>query len=475
MIRSLFTLLLLASTLRAEPPNVVVILADDLGWGDVSSYNPESKIQTPAIDSLAATGIKFGDGHSNSSVCTPTRYGILTGRYAWRSRLKRGVLNGSSPTLIEPDRPTIASVLKEGGYHTACLGKWHLGLDWQKDGKKVDFTQPIQRGVNEAGFDYFLGIAASLDMPPYALIENNTITQDLDQKHSGTRGLDFTRPGAKSSEFEFIDYLPGLAKSATAYISERAKSDQPFFLYLPLPSPHKPVIPAKEFQGKSGIGPYGDYVVETDWAVAQVIDALKASGELDNTLIIFTSDNASFAIPESYGVVQQGHQPNAHFRGQKTDAYEGGHRVPFIVSWPAQLKPGTSDEVICTTDIMATALAAADLKMPSGAGEDSYDFLPHLKGAKSKPVREATIHHSINGTFAIRKGPWKFIEGKGSGGRTKVPADSPKIQLYHLIDDPSEAREIHAQHSEIVKELQALLERYRQQPSSLPKRSPSSP
>jgi arylsulfatase A len=445
-------------------PNIVVILADDLGSGDVSCYYEKGKIKTPNIDALAADGMRFTDGHSNAAVCTPTRYGLMTGRYCWRSSLKRGVLNGYSPALIEEGRETVASVLKKGGYQTGCIGKWHLGMNIAKKGKDWDYDAPIKRGPTAVGFDSFIGITASLDMPPYALVKDDHFLQKPDgQFEAITKQLDYTRGGAISPQFKHVDYLPLVAEQAEEFIGAHAGKEQPFFLYLPLPSPHKPVVPSEQFKGSSGIGQYGDYVVETDWAVGRVMAALKNKGVVKDTLVIFTSDNASFAVPEVYEVIQKGHRANADFRGQKTDIYEGGHRVPFICRWPGNIKAGqVSDQVICTTDIMATALAAAGLSVPAGAAEDSVNFMPLLTGAHSGwALREATVHHAGGGMFAIRKGKWKLIFGKGSGGRTKVPKDDPNIQLYDMIADPGESKNLHAEKPGEVKELTELLERYR--------------
>ncbi len=461
------TSLALTTIICAETkPNVVLILADDLGYGDVSSYNPESKIQTPNIDTLAKDGISFTDGHSNSSVCTPTRYGTLTGRYAWRSRLKKGVLFGYSSHLIEPDRVTMASLLKKAGYNTACIGKWHLGMDFVKiKGNQYDFNQPIKNGPNAVGFDYFLGISASLDMPPYALIENDKFLQNPTDHHpGGGKGkVGFTRPGEISPDFKHVDYLPDLARRASGWIAEQAKLDKPFFLYMPLPSPHKPAFPSPEFKGKSGIGDYGDYVVETDWAVGQVIKTLKETGAYENTLIIFTSDNGSFAVPDQYFVAQTGHKVNKHFRGQKTDLYEGGHRVPFILSWPQGYianKGKTSSQTICSIDLLATVKNI--IHPEEQTHEDGVSFNAQLTGdlTAENTKKLATIHHSVSGLFAIRAGKWKLIETNGSGGRTRDKVKT-KGQLFNMEDDPSETTNLYESHPEVVEKLSVMLDEIR--------------
>jgi arylsulfatase A len=457
-------------TLAADKPNIVFILADDLGSGDLSCYNKDSKIPTPHLDSLAAEGIRFTDAHSNSSVCTPTRYGVLTGRYCWRSRLKRGVLNGYSTALIEEGRETVASLLKKQGYATACIGKWHLGMNFAKDGKNWNHTQPIQRGPTTLGFDYFLGISASLDMPPYTLIENDRVVSQPTEKIAASSYPKYWRAGALAKDFSHENYLPLVGKQAVKFISSQT-ADQPFFLYLPLPAPHKPVVPTAEFRGKSKANDYGDYVHEMDWVIGQVVDSLKEKGLFKKTLLIVTSDNASFAIPERYGVVQTGHKPNHIYKGQKTDAYEGGHRVPYIVTWPGKAAAGTtSQQVVCTTDLMATAAAVSGTTLGKGAGEDSYSIVPVLLGKQGeKPLREATIHHSVSGMFAIRKGKWKLIVGRGSGGRTKIgKSDKNKIQLFNMEKDVRETTNIHRAHPEIVQELTTLLEKYKSNGRSTP-------
>ncbi|MGJ8656334.1 MAG: sulfatase family protein [Akkermansiaceae bacterium] len=445
--------------LATDKPNIVLILADDLGSGDVSSYNPQSKLNTPNIDFLVSEGIKFTDGHSNSAVCTPTRYGVLTGRYAWRTRLKKGVLNGYSPALIAPERATIASELEKAGYATACIGKWHLGMDIAKSGKGTwDYTAPIKNGPTARGFDYYLGISASLDMPPYALIENDRFKQIPDGQQEANRvELTFVRAGDISSEFKHVDYLPLMTQQACDWIKTTAKQEAPYFLYMPLPSPHKPVFPSAEFKGKSGIGDYGDYVLETDWSVGQVIKTIKETGEYDNTLIIFTSDNASFALPSIYHVTKTGHAVNAHYRGQKTDAFEGGHRVPFIISWPsengyAKNKGKTSKQVISTVDLLATIKNIIHPEQLTHA--DGISFHPYLKGELNTPeaVKPATIHHSVNGTFAIRSGKWKLILSNKSGGRSSGKV-ATKGQLYDMENDPSETTNLYTQHPEIIENL----------------------
>ncbi len=489
-----FTALLcvLAGTVCAadtKKPNIVYILADDLGYGDVRCLNPQGKIATPHLDRLAAAGMIFTDAHSSSAVCTPTRYGLLTGRYNWRSRLKSGVMGGMSPPLIEPGRLTVAAFLQQQGYHTACIGKWHLGFDWPRqpdtapftdgiergaDGWRVDFSKPIVRGPNTLGFDYFFGLAASLDMVPYAFIENDRVTKvptvdkAFPMMFGRTNGA--TRKGPAAEGFEAIDVLPTLTRRAVTYIDERAidaKSGHPFFLYVPLNSPHTPIAPGKEWQGRSGLNPYADFVMETDARVGAVLEALEQNGLTGTTLVIFTSDNGCSPEAKLPELLAQGHNPSAQFRGTKADIFEGGHRVPFLVRWPGRVKAATtSDELICLNDLFATCADIVGAKVPADAAEDSVSLLPALEGRATGPIREALVHHSINGSFALRQGKWKLELCADSGGwsapRPGSPAAKslPASQLYDLAADLAETNNVASAHPEIVTRLTVLLEKY---------------
>lgn len=446
----------------AQQPNIVIILADDLGYGDLTSYNAESKAPTPHLDRLAESGIRFSDGHSNSAVCTPTRYGLLTGRYAWRTRMKRGVLSGVSAALIARDRETIASLAKKKNYNTACIGKWHLGFGWVKSGegkkKSIDYSKEITDSPVDHGFDYYYGIAASLDMPPYTWIENRKVTALPTEKIPANKGsLAFSRGGPIAPGFKLEQGLPTISKKAADYITKQT-SEQPFLLYVALPSPHKPVLPLAQFKGKSKAGDYGDYVVETDWAVGNIIDALKKKDFYKNTLVIFTSDNGSFANMQKYGVRKFDHSPCGDLRGGKADIWEGGHRVPFIASWPAVTKPGqTYNGPVITTDLMATVSDVIGQKLEPNAGVDSWSFADVLKGEDSQNIEKPRIFHSINGMFALRKGKWKLICGKGSGGRGgrggRGGKNDPVGQLYDMEKDTPEKNNLFIQNPEIVKAL----------------------
>ena len=467
----------------ASKPNIIFILCDDLGYGDVKCLNPEGKIATPHMDRLAAEGMIFTDAHSGSSVCTPTRYGVMTGRYAWRTKLQSGVLGGLSPRLIEQGRLTVPAFLKQNGYHTACVGKWHLGMDWVRSGevselsiekpeqvKNVDYTQPIANSPTSVGFDTYFGISASLDMVPYCFIENDRVaanpTETMKIPMNGAKG-GFTREGPGSPGFRGEDVLPTFTQRALKIIGEKAadaKNGKPFFLYMPLNSPHTPIVPSEKWQGKSGLSLYADFVMETDDAIGQIMAATEQSGIAQNTLIIVTSDNgcspsADFPLHRS-----KGHNPSYNMRGHKADIFDGGHRVPFIVRWPAQVKGGQkTPQLTCLTDLMATAADILGQKLPENAGEDSFSFLPALTGQKSDAARPNIIHHSINGSFAIREGSMKLELCADSGGWSdprpgQAPAGSPASQLYDLGSDIAEQSNLFTTKPEVAAKLQALLE-----------------
>jgi arylsulfatase A len=458
----------------ARPPNIVFILADDMGYGDPGCYNKDSRIPTPNIDRLAAQGMRFTDAHTPSAVCTPTRYGLLTGRYCWRTNLKRGVLQGYSPLLIEPGRMTVASLLKQHGYRTAGIGKWHLGLGTAKE---TDFSKPLRPGPNSVGFDYYFGIPASLDMPPYVFVENEGVTEAptgrieaSEMRRKGGKG--FWRAGAIAPSFKHEDVLPKLGEKAVEFIRKQDAS-HPFFLYLPLNAPHTPWMPLGENRGRSKAGYYGDFVVQVDDTVGRVVKALDEAKLADNTLLFFTSDNGAHWLPSD--IEEWGHRANGRLRGQKADIWEGGHRVPFIVRWPGKVKPNSrSDETICLTDFLATTAAVIGARLPADAGEDSFNLVPVLRGEKRDgPVREATVHHSADGTFAIRQGPWKLALALGSHGFSlprdiKPKAGEAQGQLYHLGADPEEKNNLWLQKPDVVKRLTALLEKYQADGRSRP-------
>ncbi len=453
------------------PPNIVVILADDMGYGDPGSWNADSKIPTPHIDRLAAEGVRFTDAHSPSSVCTPTRYGLLTGRYAWRTRLKHGVLQGYGPNLIDTTRLTLPGMLRQAGYATAGIGKWHLGLG---SAERTDYARPLRPGPVSLGFDAYFGIPSSLDFEPYVWFENDRVEQLPTDSIEASRPCckeDFFRGGAIAPDFRHIDVLPRTIEKSVEYVMQAG--EQPFFLYVPLSAPHTPWLPTEPFQGSSGAGTYGDFTAQVDAGVGDILDALDEAGVAENTLVVFTSDNGAYWDPEDIETFD--HRANADWRGMKADIYEGGHRVPFVVRWPGKAEAGsTNDELISLVDLMATFASVTGQALPDDAGEDSYDLTPAFRGEFLEgPLREAVVHHSVNGVFAIRQGLWKLIEGLGSGGFTHPVSvepgpGEPPGQLYHLGDDPGETTNLYAMHPEVVERLSALLDRYREQGHSRP-------
>lgn len=458
-------------------PDIIFILADDLGYGDISCLNPESKIRTPHIDGIGERGVRFTDAHSSSAVCTPTRYSLLAGQYSWRTTLKKGVLNGYSPALIPAGRTTMAGMLKSRGYHTACIGKWHLGWDWhnvEKGADSVDFSRPVKNGPVDWGFDYFYGFSGSLDMPPYVYVENNMPTALPDRRVKGNNAPvgspDYTgafwREGPTGSDFDFEACLPNLTKRAVQYIDERSSSGQPFFLYFPLPAPHTPILPSGEFEGSSGINPYADFVIMVDWVAGEIVKALERNGRLQNTLLVFTADNGCSPWADFQTLNKKGHWPGFIYRGHKADLYEGGHRIPCVVQWPERIStPGILSQTICLNDFMRTFGELSGYTFKPGEAEDSFSLLPVLTGNNLKAVvRETVVHHSINGDFAIRKGSWKLLKSPGSGGWSfprpgKESEGLPVMQLYHLGDDPGETTNLFDSFPGVAEELNHELER----------------
>jgi arylsulfatase A len=450
----------------ARLPNIVYVLADDLGWGDLGCYNQRSAIPTPNADRLAKQGVRFTDMHSPSAVCSPTRYGIMTGRYCWRSALKKGVLWGYSPNLIENGRLTVPRMLRRAGYYTAGVGKWHLGLGRRE---KTDYEQPLRPGPLDHGFDYYFGIPASLDMEPYLYFENDRAAEKLVAKTEGRkdpRGV-FWRPGPMAPHFNFQEVLPTLADKTISILRERAARPQPFFLYFAMTAPHTPWVPKNAYVGRSKAGLYGDFVCQVDDVLGRLLRALDETGAAENTLVIFTSDNGADWKPEDKA--RFAHRANADWRGEKADIWDGGHRIPFLARWPGHIPEGSvSDQLGCLTDLMATAAALSRQRLPENAGEDSYNMLPAMLGTAARPIREAIVHHSNAGMFSIRQDEWKLELGLGSGGFSEpahidpVPG-GPQGQLYNIAEDPGETDNLWLKHPEIVKRLAALLERYQRQ------------
>ncbi|MGC3967401.1 MAG: arylsulfatase [Pirellulales bacterium] len=469
-------------------PNIVFILADDLGYGDIGAYKKKpSKIPTPHVDRIAREGVRFTDAHSPSSVCSPTRYALLTGRYAWRTRLRSGVVGIFGPPLIAPDRLTVPSFLKGFGYTTAAIGKWHLGLTWPTvDGKppisrtdstsNVDFTKPIGDAPTTRGFDYYFGVDLP-NFPPYCFLENDR-TVGLPDRPDGGEAEGFNRPGPMLAGWKLVDILPEVTRRAVGYIERTAATKQPFFLYIPLTSPHYPVVPAPEFRGKTAVGDYGDFVYQTDWCVGQVLAALEKAGVAEDTLVIFTSDNgpevSNEVRPGVYDRVKQyGHHSLDGLRGAKRDLWEAGHRVPFVARWPAKIPAGSvSDRTICHVDLLATVAAVIGGKIPNNAGEDSVSFLSAMIGSGDVEPRLPLVHQGGSGHLAIRRGDWVLIAARS--GQANSPAlgepewlkkkrgytdhDQPG-ELYNLRDDLIEARNLYAEKPELVAEMMQLLQK----------------
>ena len=464
-----------AGLASADAPNVVLILADDMGYGDVRSLNPGSVLPTPNLDRLAAEGMRFTDAHTPSSVCTPTRYGLLTGRYAWRGSLKRGVLDGYGEPLIEPGRPTLGSLLKSHGYHTAAVGKWHLGLGFARgaDREDIDFSRGLSDGPHTRGFEFSFVIPASLDFPPYVYIRNGQITR-FTALQSAQDFPAFLRHGPVGADLHFEDSLDDLLGEAVGYLHTRGGRDEPFLLYFPLTAPHKPVLPARRFVGSTTLGPYGDFIVQVDWTVGQVLKTLDALGLAEDTLVLYTSDNGSYMYreedpdaadhvidPTVQAYRPAHHSANAHWRGTKADIWEAGHRVPFFARWPGVVSPGSrSEATVCLTDVFATLAEIVGVPLPQDAAEDSISLLPLLRGEEEGFHRTPVIHHSVSGMFAIRDGKWKLVAGNGSGGREE-PKGEPfgrPYQLYDLEADPSETRDLLDEHPDDARRLEAALE-----------------
>ncbi len=484
---------------RRDRPNIVFVLADDMGVGDLSYLNADSQIPTTNIDRIGREGTYFSDAHSPSALCTPTRYGILTGRYCWRTRVQRGVLWGYSRHLIEPERLTVPSLLKQHGYNTAHIGKWHLGMDMPTtDGQgtrlphagadrraytaDVDWTGTIQNGPRAVGFDHFYGISASLDMHPYIYIDDDrfvgecTTTQDLlfvTRDYRPTRYADNTGPS--HADFVAEEVLPIITRRTVDYI-ERQSADTPFFMCMSLTAPHIPIVPSAEYQGRSQLGAYGDFCIEVDESVGRVLDALDRQGLAENTLVVFAADNGCAPYIGVEEMNELGHYPSYIYRGYKSDIWEGGHRIPFLARWPGRVAAGSSsDETVCLTDLLATCASILGTELPRDAGEDSYDILPALLGQRlSQPIREATVHHAGDGSFSIRQRRWKLELTPSSGGYGNLNDEEvrqrnlPPIQLYDLEADIAETRNVYDLYPDVVERLTALLESYQGRGRSTP-------
>lgn len=469
----LLALLLAVCPLQERPSNIVVVFADDLGPGEVAHGG--GVVPTPHVDRLAAEGMRFTDAHTTSSVCTPSRYSLLTGRYAWRTRLQSGVfLNVAAKPLIEEGEATLGSLCRAAGMRTGVFGKWHLGLGWQRsdgtpaaappEGAKthgswtVDYGKPFSGGPLALGFDRFVGINSSLDMPPYVLLV------DDGAETLPTTNKQWVRWGAAAEDFEAEDVLGRIADETSAFIEGCAAEGEPFFAYVPLTSPHTPVVPSEAFRGRSGLGDYGDFLVETDHTLGRILDALDRAGVAADTLVVFTSDNGFAPYVKIPELEAAGQRPSGPYRGAKADIYEGGHRVPFLVRWPGHVAAGVEESrTVSTVDLYATFAELFDAELGPGDAVDSFSFAGTLVG-RTDPARPYTVHHSINGSFAIRKGRWKLCLCPGSGGWSQpkpkqawADPELPPVQLFDLAADPAEMVNVAGDHPRLVQALAGAL------------------
>ena len=460
---------LMSASFHQDPPrpNVILVMADDLGIGDLSATNPDAKIKTPHLKAMADAGVTFLDAHSPSSVCTPTRYGLLTGRYNWRSRLARGVLSGTSEHLIPADRPTLGHMLHGASYHTAMIGKWHLGWDWQRVDGEIDFSERVLNGPDINGFDQYYAHCGSLDMPPYVWVDTGNVTAVPDRVEGVARAEDpygWYREGPMGSDFQIDQVLPHLFAKSVAHVKQRAEMDEPFFLYLALPAPHTPIVPVPPFKGMSKMNEYADFVMQLDHHMGELLDAMDEAGIADNTLVIFTSDNG--CSPEAnFGVLaEHGHDPSGTYRGHKADIFEGGHRVPLIARWPSVIEGGqTTEALACLTDLYATLSEVSGQAPGSVGGEDGHSLVPVFQD-QDRSGRSSLVSHSIDGSFAIRRGEWKLCLCAGSGGWSSPTEKAakkkglPPLQLFHLGDDPGETKNLAAEMPGQVEALLVLLQ-----------------
>lgn len=481
---------------ESGPPNIVILYADDMGYGDLGANNPASKIPTPNLDRLAATGMRFTDGHSSSGICSPSRYALLTGRHHWRDFHDIvGVLGAS---VFKDSQLTLPQMLRDKGYATACIGKWHLGWDWdairkpgtEKDSiepQDFDWTKPVPDGPLDHGFDYYFGDDV-INFPPYAWIENRNLLRapdtiiDGDFNEPTKEGNWEARPGPALSNWDFYQVLPTLTQRSVDYVLSRKQHKQPFFLYLPFPSPHAPIIPNDEFDGKSQAGSFGDFVFQTDDACGRILKAIEEIGQCENTIVIFTADNGA----ESYAYSRDekyDHWSSGPLRGLKRDIYEGGHRVPLLIRWPGVTKPGSvSDVLISQVDLMATLAALVHYDLQDDCAEDSHDFLPYLNGQVDQGPRRLLVHNTKPGQYALRDGDWLLIHAKsgysshrapdGWNAKHRQPVDDDlPIELYHLKDDIGQRYNLATQHPQRAESMQLLLKRMRDQGYSAPRLS----
>lgn len=462
-------LLACAMATTPSPRNIVIILADDMGLASLHAANPKSGLPTPNLDRLATQGVSFTDAHSGSAVCSPTRYGLLTGRYAWRTSMKQGIVPKWGLPMIDPERSTIARVAHRGGLHTACIGKWHLGWRWRdangnatRRPEQIDWSQRVGGGPLEAGFDQYFGDDVP-NWPPYAWFQDDRLLSEP-TGHMELDDANGVRPGPMTPGWELDAVLPELTRRCVAYIRDRAEHDEPFLLYFAMTSPHTPINPSDAFQGASGVSRYADFLLETDWSVGEVLQALDQYGISDDTLVIFTTDNGTSPKCNFETLAAGGIDLRGQWRGHKADIWEGGHRVPFLVRWPGVTRPGTQcDQPISLTDIYATIADALRLETTAHEGEDSRSLVPLAKGATLfKPLHDSLVQHSSTGQFAVRQDEWKLCFCPGSGGWSSPrdaaasTADLPDVQLYNLAKDPGETKNLAKEYPDRVKAMTRL-------------------
>jgi arylsulfatase A len=463
--------------LHGATPNIIVILADDFGVGDIQAHYPENRIPTPHLDRLVREGMSFTDAHSSSSVCSPTRYGLLTGRYNWRTRLQEWVIAAYEPPLIAQNRPTLPGFLRQRGYHTACIGKWHLGWEWpgaqtsrmteQRNGQAFlewDFQEAVRGGPIERGFDYYFGVDLP-NLPPFTFIENDRVqpapTEVFRPDPAEGIVLPIRFAGAPAApDWKLQEILPEITRRAASLVRQRAQQESPFFLYFALTSPHEPVVPTERFRGRSGIAPIADFVMETDWAVGEMLRAIDETGIAGETLVIFTADNGHSHYTGWQDLVAAGHHPSGPYRGHKGDIWEGGHRVPLVVRWPGRVTAdSTSDHLVCLTDVFATCAEIVEAGLPPDGAEDSLSFFAALTGQEQPAgsVRTSVIHHSNFGEFAYREGPWKLVL-RMSGPTLERSRGKPTVaELYNLDSDIAEKNDLTDRHPEIVSRMMERL------------------
>ncbi|MCR5665629.1 MAG: arylsulfatase [Eubacterium sp.] len=476
----------------SKNPNIILMFVDDLGIGDLTCFNPDSKIHTQHIDHLASQGMCFDDCHASSALCTPSRYGLLTGRYNWRSRIKIGVLPGHAYPLIEEGRETLGTMLQKQGYKTACVGKWHLGMNWttkngynlpsiyedpnsdiEKAAKGIDFDAPIHDGPLTRGFDYFYGMPASLDQPPFVKIENDRILKKPDHwigkknlSRQNSDDIDQVEYGPAAPDFDPKKIVPEMDNKVLELVEQYAGQDEPFFIYYPTLAVHQPILPDDEFKDKSGIGPYGDLVLQVDNFVGRLTKLLEEKKIAEDTIVIFASDNGCSAVVDYPALAKLGHNPSYIYRGKKGDIWDGGHRIPFVIRWPGHIEAGSRcDQMICLTDMFATIAELVGFEYGDDAGEDSFSIQSLLKG-DDQPVRDYVMHHSVC-FYSLRKGEWKLEFCPGSGGMAAIFSKDPNnefnsnpegtpYQLYNMKEDVREQHNLYGQKPEIEKELRDI-------------------